>query len=123
MLAGACGLNRIAVDLSNHRQTEVSGMLKFSKITTVMISLLIGAATPAFAVSSRGLAQGEKETRELLQLMDRDQNGRVSKQEFMQFMEAEFDRLDVDHNGELTVRELSTFRFRLHTHPGGSSSR
>jgi Ca2+-binding EF-hand superfamily protein len=100
-------------------------MLKFSKITTVMISLFVGAATiPAFAISSRGLAQGEKETRQLLRLMDRDQNGQVSKQEFMQFMEAEFDRMDVDHSGELSVHELSKFPFRYSpTHPGGSGSR
>jgi hypothetical protein len=32
----------------------------------------------------------------LLLLMDTNQNGRISKQEFMTFMEAEFDRLDTD---------------------------
>jgi len=39
--------------------------------------------------------------------MDKDQNGRVSKQEFMSFMEAEFDRLDKDKSGELDVQELT----------------
>jgi len=34
----------------------------------------------------------------------------------MRFMEAEFDRLDVDHSGALSVRELS--RFPFHYAPG-----
>jgi hypothetical protein len=100
-------------------------MSKIAKIALVTISLVAGAAsTPAFAVSRRAVAQGEKETQQLLRLMDLDQNGRVSKQEFMQFMEAEFDRLDVDRSGELTVKELSKARFRYSPpHPGGTGSR
>jgi hypothetical protein len=39
--------------------------------------------------------------------MDQDKNGVVSKEEFMQFMGAEFDRLDVDKSGGLTAKELS----------------
>jgi len=53
------------------------------------------------------LTQGEKEAKKLLLLMDKDQNGMVSKAEFMAFMDAEFDRLDKDHNGELNVQELT----------------
>lgn len=93
-------------------------MFKIAKIALVAISLGVGAAsTPAFAVSARGVAAGEGQTRELLRLMDTDKNGRVSRQEFMRFMEAEFDRLDVDHSGELTVKELSHFHF-YPSHPG-----
>jgi len=44
--------------------------------------------------------------------MDRDQNGKVSKQEFMDFMEAEFARLDKNKDGELDVTELT--QSRLH---------
>jgi Ca2+-binding EF-hand superfamily protein len=43
---------------------------------------------------------------ELLLLVDTDKNGRISKQEWMKFMEAEFDRLDKDRTGELTPQEL-----------------
>jgi Ca2+-binding EF-hand superfamily protein len=43
----------------------------------------------------------------LLLLMDTDKNGRVSRQEFMKFMEAEFDRLDKDKSGDLDVKELA----------------
>jgi hypothetical protein len=56
------------------------------------------------------LAAGEAEAKQLLLLMDRDQNGKVSKQEFMSFMEAEFQRLDINNDGELDVKELTKSR-------------
>ena len=52
-------------------------------------------------------ALGEDEVKQLLLLLDTDKNGRVSKREFMQFMAAEFDRLDRDKSGELDVKELT----------------
>ena len=42
----------------------------------------------------------------LLLLMDTDKNGKITKQEWMRFMEAEFDRLDTNKNGELDPKEL-----------------
>jgi len=53
------------------------------------------------------LVLGEDEVKRLLLLMDTDKNGRISKQEFMKFMEAEFDRLDKDKSGDLDVQELA----------------
>lgn len=53
------------------------------------------------------VALGEGEVKQLLLLMDTDRNDRISKAEFMKFMEAEFDRLDVNKNGELDVKELT----------------
>jgi hypothetical protein len=58
------------------------------------------------------VAAGEKEAKKLLLPMDKDNNGKVSKQEFMSFMEAEFDRLDKDKNGELDVQELTQAQVR-----------
>ena len=55
----------------------------------------------------KNLTVGEKEAKKLLSLMDKDENGKVSKQEFMGFMEAEFDRMDKDKSGELDVQELT----------------
>jgi hypothetical protein len=39
--------------------------------------------------------------------MEADKNGKISKQEWMRFMEAEFDRLDKNKCGELDVKEIS----------------
>jgi hypothetical protein len=49
---------------------------------------------------------GQQEVTQLLFLLDQDRNGMVSKKEFMNFMSAEFDRLDKDKSGELDVKEL-----------------
>ena len=54
----------------------------------------------------------ESDVKDLLTLMDTDKNGKISKDEFMKFMEAEFDRLDVDKNGELDVKELTQSRVK-----------
>jgi hypothetical protein len=53
------------------------------------------------------LALGEDEVRQLLLLMEADKKGRVSKHEYMKFMEAEFERLDKEKTGELDVRALT----------------
>ncbi len=55
----------------------------------------------------RTLALGEAEVKQLVLLMDTDKNGKISKQEFMNFMGAEFDRLDKDKSGELDQKELA----------------
>ena len=54
----------------------------------------------------------ENEVKDLVFLMDTDKNGKISKQEFMKFMEEEFDRLDTDKSGELDVNELKRSQFR-----------
>jgi hypothetical protein len=63
-------------------------------------------ADQAAKQKEKRIAAGEPEAKQLLLLMDRDQNGKVSKQEFMNFMEAEFQRLDINKDGELDVKEL-----------------
>jgi len=50
---------------------------------------------------------GEDGIKQLLPLMNTDKNGMVSKQEFMKFMEEEFERLDKNKKGELNVKELT----------------
>src|SRR5271170_5688596 len=101
------------------------------KLNRILVALTIAAlSTMPFAVraagagqdASKGAAQasstvpppssgrvfeGETEAKKLLKLMDTDKNGKISKQEFMTFMEAEFDRMDVNKDGELDVKELT----------------
>jgi hypothetical protein len=55
---------------------------------------------------------GMYQTKELLLLMDEDRNGKVSREEFMKFMTAEFDALDNNKDGELDVAELTGVRVR-----------
>ena len=79
-----------------------------------------GDSNPADTSKSSGqrekkVAAGENETKRLLLLMDKDANGKVSKQEFMDFMEAEFARLDKNHDGELDVKELTQMQIRFRT--------
>jgi len=64
---------------------------------------------------TKNVAAGEKEIKRLLLLMDKDRNGKVSKQEFMTFMEAEFARLDKNNDGELDVKELTQIQIRFRT--------
>ena len=53
------------------------------------------------------LAMGEDDVKHLLLLMDADNKGMVSKQEFMKYMDAEFERLDKNKSGQLNVKELT----------------
>jgi hypothetical protein len=62
------------------------------------------------------LALGEDEVKQLLLLMDADKNGKIAKQDWMKFMEAEFDRLDKSKNGQLDVKELTQSKLRV-SHP------
>ncbi|MGD1070608.1 MAG: EF-hand domain-containing protein [Bryobacteraceae bacterium] len=76
--------------------------------------IVAGASSQDKKPSPKSVAEGEVEAKRLLLLMDRDQSGKVSKQEFMAFMEAEFERLDVNKDGELDVKELTQARFTPH---------
>ncbi|HET6929348.1 MAG TPA: hypothetical protein VFI45_03435 [Candidatus Acidoferrum sp.] len=53
------------------------------------------------------LAMGEDHVKQLLLLMPVDRKGMVSRQEYMRFMEAEFNRLDREKRGELDARKLA----------------
>jgi hypothetical protein len=50
--------------------------------------------------------------KQLLLVMDTDKSGKISKQQWMAFMEAEFDRLDLERKGELdqaAIRESTVY--------------
>jgi Ca2+-binding EF-hand superfamily protein len=49
-------------------------------------------------------------------------NGKISKQEFMTFMEAEFKRLDKNKDGELDVKELKRLEIQGQRHRATSSA-
>jgi hypothetical protein len=95
---------------------------KIARVSAALLGLVAAAALLQMAVAQkvdksvpkwqRTLALGEEEVKELLLLMDTNQNGKISKKEFMTFMEAEFDRLDRDKSGELDPKELQESRIR-----------
>jgi hypothetical protein len=71
-----------------------------------------GDQMPPRSEKRSAIIAGENAAKQLLLLMDTDKSGKVSKQEWMTFMEAEFERLDKDKNGELDVRELEKSQVR-----------
>jgi hypothetical protein len=78
--------------------------------TLLLAGAMVGTAGAQQAATSKAqdnVAKGEAEVRPLLLLMDQDKDGKVSKQEFMRFMESEFDRLDKKNEGKLDVKELT----------------
>ena len=91
----------------------IIGLFSAGAATSTMI-VAAQARTPGAQSTPRPqrLAAGEAEVKKLLLLMDKDKDGKISRQEFMAFMEAEFDRLDKNKNGELDAQELAQFQLR-----------
>jgi hypothetical protein len=80
-------------------------------ITTVVLVFAAAMSTAAQKASvpkaQNKFAMAEDQVKHLLLLIDADNKGKVSKQQFMQFMEAEFERLDAAKKGELDVKQLT----------------
>lgn len=76
------------------------------------------AAAPAVTPNPSEVAAGSPEAVRLLKLMDTDQNGKISHGEYMAFMEAEFQRLDLNHDGELDLKELEKSQLAVAHHGG-----
>jgi hypothetical protein len=99
-------------------------MVIVTVIAPVLMLIAIGAtaATPlarqkeSVPKPQDKVALGEDDVKQLLLLMDTDKNGKISKREYMAFMEAEFNRLDKDRSGDLDVKELTQSRLSA-THP------
>jgi hypothetical protein len=99
-------------------------MVIVTVIASVLMLIAIGAtAAPPLAQQKASVpkpqdkvALGEDDVKQLLLLMDTDKNGKISKKEYMAFMEAEFDRLDKNKSGDLDVKELTQSRLSA-THP------
>jgi hypothetical protein len=74
-------------------------------------SLFVAQATRDLLTEFKGhLAVSESQDERALSLLDKNGDGKVSKQEFLKFMDAEFDRLDTDKDGELDADELKQLR-------------
>ncbi len=90
------------------RKLIFAAALLFSTLIVTCFFLLPAAAQKtSYPKPQNNLALAEPAVRELLPLMHADSNGKVSKQDYMQFMEAEFDRLDTNKSGQLDVATLT----------------
>jgi hypothetical protein len=96
------------VEIMLRRANKVLVLVVTSVLVAAVGMLGTAAAQKASVPKPQNkLALGENEVKQLLTLMDTDKNGMVSKERYMRFMEAEFERLDKDKKGELNVRELT----------------
>ena len=95
----------------------------FTKNTMIRVMVLLGALlalclTGGILAAQKAavpkpqdrLALGEDEVRQLMLLVDTNNNGKISKKEWMTFMEAEFERLDKNKTEELDLKELAHSR-------------
>ena len=72
-----------------------------------IVGTTIAAQGEASPKVQDNVAVGESEVKKMLPLVDEDEDGKVSEQDFMKFMEAEFDRLDKTEEGKLDVKKLT----------------
>jgi len=104
-------------------------MAKAQIIALVGASLVVTSAWTAAVAQSRGTrAAASRDVGQLMQMMDKDKNGTVSKEEFLDFMSQTFDQLDVNKNGTLEAGELSRLprvlpRDRVANPPRGNPNR
>jgi Ca2+-binding EF-hand superfamily protein len=97
------------------RRSIMSSRTSVMLVVVVIAVLAASGAMLRTAVAQQGstpkaqdnLALGEGQVKKLLPLMDTDSDGKISKQEYMSFLEAEFNRLDKKKEGKLDVKELT----------------
>jgi Ca2+-binding EF-hand superfamily protein len=96
---------------------KTSSVLITLAIATLVVIVTMAGITFAQKVSVPRaldkLALGEDEVKQLLLLMDTNENGKISKEEYMKFMEEEFKRLDKDKSGMLDPKELTESKVRV----------
>jgi EF hand len=95
------------------------GRMKIARFIVIVAMLIITFAIPGTSVAQKAapkpqdkLALGQEQAEQLLLLIDTDKSGKISKEEWMKFMEAEFDRLDQDKKGQLDIKELTQSKLR-----------
>jgi EF hand len=72
--------------------------------TAAAVAILCGGLSGAHAAGST--MYGSASPEHLLRQMDTNQNGTVSKHEFLQYIGQKFERLDANRNGRLERHEL-----------------
>ena len=71
-------------------------------IASLLVTTLgIGFAQKDFPRQPDKNVMAIENVKQLLLVMDTDKRGKISKQQWMAFMEAQFDRLDIEKKGEV----------------------
>jgi Ca2+-binding EF-hand superfamily protein len=93
-----------AIDSSlNRSHAMLNKQTLFARAGLAFVMVYSGASA---ATQSRGSAEYQK-VEQLIRLIDKDKNGVVTKDEFLQFASSEFDRVDADKSGSLSQREFA----------------
>lgn len=88
---------------------------RITLLATVVLGLAAARSLVPVAFAAPHVDPAIKQTVQLLVMMETDPNGKVSKAEFMKFMEAQFDKLDKNKDGELDVKEFTQTPYYVHT--------
>jgi hypothetical protein len=91
---------------SGGESSMIRGMIRRGLLIALLIATGAMAATDVAPAPRDKFARANQNVKELLLLLDTDKSGKISKREWMSFMEAEFNKLDKDGNGELDPKEL-----------------
>jgi hypothetical protein len=121
------GSKQTKVEIFDYKMSTIFKTKNAVLITCGILILLAAASLPRATAAQktdkgipkqqRTMSLGEDDVKNLLLLMDTDRNGKISKKEFMDFMSAEFDRLDKDKSGELDAKELRDSQIRPAARP------
>ena len=75
--------------------------------------LLVAAIVDVTSASGQKASRNSSGATLWMSAMDTDNDGTVSKQEFMSYMEAQFDKADTDRDGILDRKEMDQLRKNL----------
>jgi Ca2+-binding EF-hand superfamily protein len=79
-------------------------------VWTIAAVLLMGTIAGITSASGQKSSANSSAAKLSLAALDTDHDGTVSKQEFLAYMEAQFDKADTDHDGTLDRSELEQLR-------------
>jgi hypothetical protein len=103
--------------LSAEERRNMSRQIKV--VLTIVVLATISAISGNAAEQGQTLPKPpDKQTlradqvKQLMLLMDTDKDGKISKEEWLAVMAAEFDRLDKDKNAKLDVKEIAPYALR-----------
>jgi hypothetical protein len=89
-------------------------IMKTNRLFALAIGAILLIGTIAGMTSASAQKTSNSSTAKLwLTAMDKDNDGTVSKEEFTAYMQAQFDKADVDHDGTLDKNELEQLRKNL----------